>query len=656
MNAADSTSLAWNAVSDLYTDSHSNFWVGTYGGGLNLMDKEKGTFRRFKWNATDSSSLGGDVVTSMLEGDANSLWIGTWDSKGVSRMDLKTNTCKRYLPGVSVVTIKKDSEGILWVAGTNRLFTYDPQADTFKIYKAGGLPLFVNETRDMVLDPADNLWIFSLSGVIRINARKDQYIIYGKQDGFEADDYPYKAANLFTNGQIMIGAYGGYSVFYPDKMPVPVGRQRLSLDEIYINGQLVKPGLQGILDTSLDETREIRLSHGQDVFSVSFSSIDFSPEGSKHYYYKLENYDKEWQVADPTNPLYYFNIPPGKYTLRLNSTNTRYGTWVERDLAIVIAPPWWKSWWAYSLFGLALMALVVAIHRYQKAKVLKEERERTRAHELAQAREIEKAYHDLKTTQAQLIQAEKMASLGEMTAGIAHEIQNPLNFVNNFADLNQELLTEMKEDLANQRVDEAIQIAGQVIDNEEKIAFHGRRADAIVKSMLQHSRASTGKKEPTDINALADEYLRLAYHGLRAKDKSFNAHLDTNLDPALPVIDVVPQDIGRVILNLVNNAFQAVAEKKTTSGPDYSPEVRVSTKRQDDYVIIRISDNGPGIPASIADKIFQPFFTTKPAGKGTGLGLSLSYDIIQSHGGTLRMETAEGAGTTFIIKLPANGA
>ena len=265
---------------------------------------------------------------------------------------------------------------------------------------------------------------------------------------------------------------------------------------------------------------------------------------------------------------------------------------------------------------------------------------------------LELTLDDLKATQAQLIQSEKMASLGELTAGIAHEIQNPLNFVNNFSEINQDLLFEMNEEIEKGNLEEVKAIAKDVIENEEKINHHGKRADAIVKGMLQHSRTSSGQKEPTDINALVDEYLRLAYHGLRAKDKSFNATTKTDFENNIGKISIVWQDIGRVILNLINNAFYAVDEKKKKIGNDYEPTVSVSTKMNNGKVEIKVSDNGNGIPQKVLDKIFQPFFTTKPTGQGTGLGLSLSYDIVKAHGGELKVETKEGEGSEFIIQLP----
>ena len=260
---------------------------------------------------------------------------------------------------------------------------------------------------------------------------------------------------------------------------------------------------------------------------------------------------------------------------------------------------------------------------------------------------------ELRATQAQLIQSEKMASLGELTAGIAHEIQNPLNFVNNFSEVSNELLDEMTEQLEKGNANEAKAIANEVKMSLEKINLHGKRADGIVKSMLQHSRTSNNKKEPTDINVLADEYLRLAYHGLRAKDKSFNAALKTDYDENIGLLKVISQDIGRVILNLITNAFYAVMEKKKLHTQDYEPTVTVSTKKIDNKIIVEVTDNGTGIPQKALDKIFQPFFTTKPTGQGTGLGLSLSYDIVtKGHGGELKVETKDREYTSFSVILP----
>ena len=301
-----------------------------------------------------------------------------------------------------------------------------------------------------------------------------------------------------------------------------------------------------------------------------------------------------------------------------------------------------RTW--FLLGGIAVLLLLAIVFyrnnlQKQKAKI-----------------KIQRAYDDLKATQQQLIHAEKMASLGELTAGIAHEIQNPLNFVNNFSEVNKDLLAEMTEEMERGNLGEAKQLAKNVIDNQDKINHHGKRAEAIVKGMLQHSRTSSGQKEPTDINALCDEYLRLAYHGFRAKDKNFNAKIETDFDAGIGKISLIPQDIGRVLVNLINNAFYAASLPSkggiSEQASHKTPIISVSTRKDGNTLLISLRDNGPGIPSNILDKIFQPFFTTKPTGQGTGLGLSLAYDIVKAHGGELKVETEEGEGSEFIIQLP----
>jgi signal transduction histidine kinase len=358
----------------------------------------------------------------------------------------------------------------------------------------------------------------------------------------------------------------------------------------------------------------------------------------------------------------YFNLSPGAYTFRV-ATRGITGQWGDpAEFSFRIFPPWWLTWWAYLAYAIIAIGGIGAIVQYRSRRLKKENR--LLEEKVSQRTdELRETISNLKSTRTQLIQSEKMASLGELTAGIAHEIQNPLNFVNNFSEVSSELLIELKEELGKGDIDEAKAISDDVIQNLEKITHHGRRADAIVKGMLAHSRSGKGEKEPTDLNALAEEYLKLSYHGLRARDKNFNADFKTDFDPNLPKVNVVPQDIGRVLLNLINNAFQACAYEGIEN-----PKVTVTTARAGSpsgaggrapAIQITVSDNGPGIPDSIKDKIFQPFFTTKPTGQGTGLGLSLSYDIVKAHGGELKVETKEGsgltageAGTEFTILLP----
>ncbi|RIK58074.1 hypothetical protein DCC62_29610, partial [candidate division KSB1 bacterium] len=373
----------------------------------------------------------------------------------------------------------------------------------------------------------------------------------------------------------------------------------------------------------------------------------------------------------------YTNLDPGEYVFRAKGTNYD-GVWNEAGAAlrIVITPPWYQTAWAYGFYGLLFLAGVVAADRVQRRRLIRKERERTMQRELEQAREIEKAHHalqsaheHLKATQQQLVTQEKLASLGQLTAGIAHEIKNPLNFVNNFAALSVDLAGELRDELFNNGVAfestkrAAIEsLLADIQQNAEKINHHGKRADGIVKSMMQHARGSSGQREPADINQLLDEAVNLVYHGMRANDPSFNVTIEREYDESIGKIEVVPQDITRVFLNMVNNACYAASQKQKANSKGqkaneggFSPMIAVATKNLRDGIEIRIRDNGNGIPVDIREKIFNPFFTTKPTGQGTGLGLSISYDIIvQQHKGEIKVETEEGKFTEFVVRLPKN--
>lgn len=303
----------------------------------------------------------------------------------------------------------------------------------------------------------------------------------------------------------------------------------------------------------------------------------------------------------------------------------------------------------YGLLATIILVPAISYLVYSKKAVIR----RNAIAILEKQQQLDDALNHLKQTEEQLRQAERMASLGELTAGIAHEIQNPLNFVNNFAEVNSELIEDIKSELQAGNQNEVQALTDDLRENNEKIAHHGKRADSIVKGMLKHSRTSSGQKEPTDINALAEEYLKLAYHGLRAKDKSFNATINTNFDNSIGAINVVGQDIGRVILNLITNAFYSINERQKQEKTNYAPAINVSTRKENDKIYISVADNGNGVLQSVMDKIFNPFFTTKPSGLGTGLGLSLSYDIIKQHEGNISVESKEGEGAKFTIELPA---
>jgi len=386
--------------------------------------------------------------------------------------------------------------------------------------------------------------------------------------------------------------------------------------------------------------------------TIETGVIDYYSKGKNQIRYKLEGLNNAWQYAPAYYTIRLDGLRPASYKLIIqaaNASNEFNGP--QKILTIIISPPFWETWWFRTLAVLMLIALIYSIVQY-RSRNLKKRNVELEGKVMHRTKELKHSLEDLRATQAQLIQQEKMASLGELTAGIAHEIQNPLNFVNNFSDLNKELADELEQEIHKGNYDDARTIAKDIKENEEKINRHGKRAGAIVKGMLQHSRTSSGQRELTDLNKLADEYLRLTYHGLRAKDKSFDAKIETDFDSSVDKINVVPQDIGRVIVNLINNAFYAIGERQKAEGLGYEPLVIVSTKKQNDKVEITVKDNGTGISQKIVDKIFQPFFTTKPTGQGSGLGLSLTYDIVKAHGGEIKVESKEGEGSDFTVVLP----
>jgi signal transduction histidine kinase/ligand-binding sensor domain-containing protein len=642
-----------SSIISLCEDADSNIWAGTFGSGLFKFNPRANEFTAYEHSAVDGNTISENVIHSMLADGDRILWVGTGKNGGLDKIDLRTGKFIHYLPGMTIHCLYKDANGTLWVGAPGGLFRYDGKLDRFASLAEANVALNIVDVESIISDGENNLWVGAESGLYMVNKARDRLIRFGQANGLaDANNFFHNGAAIRRqNGELQFGFFVGYCVFDPAKLKLTPAKAELYFTGLWINNKLVNPGDGGPLTQPINSTREIRLPYSQNIFAISATMIDFSSGGEKRVFYELENYDNDWRSTNPEEPMQYLKIPPGKYLLRAKIAASVDEGWKEKSITIIIAPPWWATWWAYSIYAILFAAAVLFIHRYQKRQVINAERERTRAKQLEQAKEIEKAYHELKTTQTQLIQSEKMASLGELTAGIAHEIQNPLNFVNNFSEVNAELISELEQEADKGNLEEIKAIAKNIKGNEQKINQHGKRADSIVKGMLQHSRTSSGQREPTDINALCDEYLRLAYHGLRAKEKSFNAKFETNFDNSIGKVNIVPQDVGRVILNLINNAFYAVNEKQKEDGPGYKPTVMVGTKKINDKVEIKIKDNGNGIPQKILDKIFQPFFTTKPAGEGTGLGLSLAYDIVKAHGGEIKVETKHGEGTEFTIQL-----
>ncbi len=646
--------LSHSFIMGFTPDKKNNLWIRTVDQGLIRYNRNDGSVKQFLPDAADSGSLGSHSVGSMLEDRNGNIWAGTWQEKGgVYLLNQQTGKFHGYLLGKACPGLFEDQSGDLWVGTFGGLYRYDKERDVFFPFFDPQSDISTENFIAIIEDQKRNLWMSTNLGIIKINPERNAFFVYGKKFGVQ----DVRACFKTSEDQIFVTSGNGFYFFYPQELKTDMSPLRLTITDFFFNESSGLAGGDSTLLVSAEKNNSLSLAYNQNSFGFKFSANDYrSPEGVS-YYTMLENYEPVWRATGVSKTSFYFNLSPGDYVFRLKAYNSD-GIKGEKQVLIHISPPWWKTGWAYAVYGLLLIMAISAVTRFQKQRIIREERQRTQAKELEQSKEIEKAYTELKSTQAQLIQSEKMASLGELTAGIAHEIQNPLNFVNNFSEVNMELTAELKEELSKMNIDPQYKnqledITENINVNQEKILHHGKRADAIVKGMLQHSRTSSAIKEPTDINQLADEYLRIAYHGLRAKDKSFNTNMKTDFDPQVGRINTVAQDIGRLLLNLYNNAFYAVAQRKQNDGPAYEPMVEVKTKKAGRNIEITIHDNGDGIPKKVLDKIFQPFFTTKPTGQGTGLGLSLSFDIVKAHNGEIKVDTKEGQYTVFTVTLPA---
>jgi signal transduction histidine kinase/ligand-binding sensor domain-containing protein len=654
--------------------------------GVFIYDIENNGLKKIS-SKTDPEFLKSGNQSVMYYDQKEILWLPT--PNGLAKINLKLNRVSylREEQGLcdnraNVAALSK--EGELWVATLDGIGILNLEENTLTNLKEenGLLPA---EIYDLV-ERDSLIYAASVDGLIPIlkssvKSTNQGYYNFNGGLGFKSTDYLEGSSKFLKNGHFLAGVTNTSSEFrlmVLDAAPkADTATSSVRITSLFVMDE--DPGFKE--NSSIDSlnnkvpsyavTKQMKwdsitlpyaipegleLPYDQNSLSFSFGSGDLLNRGKLTYRFILDGEDEDWTyAATATKTKNYYNLKPGGYTFKVSARGFNNEWSIPASLEFSINPPWWQTWWAYLLFlfifGGAVWSFVAYRSRWlQKENRLLEERVNHRTAQLSNKMD------ELKATQSQLIQSEKMASLGELTAGIAHEIQNPLNFVNNFSEVNTELIDEMEDEIKKGDYEEVLALSKDIKENQKKINHHGRRADAIVKGMLQHSRTTNHEKEPSNINAIADEYLRLSYHGLRAKDKSFNATLHTDLDDTIGKINIVPQDIGRVILNLITNAFHACIERskveKGDAGAEYKPTVWVSTKRIGNTVEVVIRDNGNGVPDRVKDKIFQPFFTTKPSGQGTGLGLSLSYDIIKTHGGELRLDTKQGEGTTFTISLP----
>ena len=696
------------------------FWRGIKDkDGILWLSSNNGVFKfnpdkNLMWKVDEKSGLIANSVWFLVPDQQGRIWLCT--AKGVNVIDPKENTIlalgkKNGLTSDYSSIVIETSKGEMAIGGDKGLSFINQQRN-----------LITNVTAKEGLIPESIYDMTELNGRIRIGSENGFIIIdrpenpasdkawrftnYNKREGFPYNDYNQGTATPTRDGKLWMAASPILSVSLQDPLidslaprtyitdfnimdqnPSFLGlksiNSHLSAGDTLWNSEITRYYIKdkfpedssyltqnNITWDSLSSAYHmpigLQLPYNQNSFNISFTNPDIKGRDKIVYRYILDGADKAWSEISPTSiSKNYYNVLPGNYTFKV-ATRGFNGVWSQpAEFNFTIWPPWWKTWWAYLLYAVSFIGAIWIISHYRSRWLKKENRilEEKVSHRTAQ---LNKTIEDLKATQSQLIQSEKMASLGELTAGIAHEILNPLNFVNNFSEVNIELIEELNDERRKEirEFTNESEILNDIKENEQKINHHGKRADAIVKGMLQHSRSSSGVKEPTNINTLADEYFRLAYHGLRAKDKSFNATMKTDFDQNIGNINIIPQDIGRVILNLITNAFYAVTEKNASTlrqaqpntgsaGEKYEPTVSISTKKINGKVEIRVADNGNGIPEKVLDKIFLPFFTTKPTGQGTGLGLSMSYDIVtKGHNGELKVETKEGQGAEFFINLP----
>jgi ligand-binding sensor domain-containing protein/signal transduction histidine kinase len=603
----------------------------------------------------------GDAIDALFEDSRGRVWVGTqggmyWYSGG----HLERVGPERGFPAEWAMAFHEDADGVVWIGTWGEgIFRYKEGRFVGISPRQG---LFDYNVYTVLEDEAGYLWISSNKGVSRVSkkqlndvadgkAESVTCISYGVADGMESREcnggYSPSGYKL-RDGRLCFSTTKGVVLVDPADIQINQVPPPVVIDRFLVEGE------RQVMD------RPVRLPAGKSRFEFHYAGISFAGSKGVHYKYQLVGLDDDWIDAGSRRDAYFAYLNPGEYTFRVIAANSD-GIWNETgaSASFVLRPHFYQTGW---FLGLAVIGLLTSGPSFYVYRMRKMKKRRAELEHLVEERtgELRKTLTHLKETQNQLILSEKMASLGQLTAGIAHEIKNPLNFITNFSLLSHDLARDLRRELVveRDRVDpkRAEEISHLLTDLEEnvgRIIEHGKRADSIVRGMLLHSKGKSGEWQETDLNALLAEYTNLAYHGMRAQDQSFNVRIETEFDPSIGKVKLVPQDLSRAILNIVNNACYAAYEKKKALKDGFSPVVRVSAKNLAEGIEIRIRDNGDGIPESIREKIFNPFFTTKPAGVGTGLGLSISYDIItQEHRGEIRVNTREGEYTEFVITIP----
>ncbi len=691
--------LSSNDITAVACARNGLFWIGTRGGGLNSFDKRTGLFTRYRTSAQSTATIGSDHATAIFEDSKGRLWIGTFDA-GISLLDPATGTARRFrhlpqdkssLAGDYVSAICEDRKGYIWIGTNAGISRLDPSSGRcISFTDQDGLSSSV--VYGLLLDGDGDLWASTRDGLCEFllsrfdpadpgasgnrDAARSRFLRFDLADGLQDKKFNQGACLRSRTGTLYFGGINGFNLFDPHTIRDTREAPPVVITDFLLFNVSQKPSKSGYLTEPASMIEHITLPFHQNVLSFEFAVLHFANPEKNRYAYILEGFDRKWNYTNANRRFVtYTNLEPGDYVFRVIGCDDE-GIWnsVGARIMITVTPPWWRTIWAYIGYVLVLAGGVLGFIRYQRIRVITMERERAenerRELERQKAKELEIAYNELEVshknlqeTQEQLIHAEKMASLGQLTAGIAHEIKNPLNFVNNFSFLTLGLIKELEEELdANPEkpVGDVKQNLGEILTdirtNAEKINHHGKRADGIVRSMLLHSSGKTGEPQPTDVNALIEDAVNLAYHAARAANLNVNVQFETHYDSSIGTLPIIPQEMTRVFLNIIQNAIFVVSEKARTADKAYIPTIAIRTERLEQTVRISIRDNGGGMPEEVRTKIFQPFFTTKPAGVGTGLGLSISYDIVvNGHHGALDVESTPGEGATFIIALPLKG-
>ena len=644
-------------------DTAGNFWIPTWGSGLLQLDRKTNTFTQYLNDPGDQNSLASDQILMAFEAPSSPgvIWLGS--EAGLTRFDPDSHQFTFYFLDElrRIMMIHEDTEGKFWVAtASTGLHRFDPKTGFMERSYTTDDGLASNFIYSILPDNLGHFWLSTDNGLSRFDPVTDSFVNYTERDGLPGNQFSEHAHFKTKNGELFFGGINGLVSFYPDQITSNPTPPEVLLTSFRLAGTSVTPDPDGPLKASISHSENIVLPYNSNDIGFDFVALHSIDPEQNRYRYQLKGYDSDWIDAGDQRTARYPRLEPGEYTFQVIAASSD-GVWNEEGASINISirPPWWRTRSMFLVYGFLFMVGIYGIDRVQRRRLLRAAREKARERELAHAEEIQtahtklqQAHESLKSTQQQLIQQEKMASLGQLTSGIAHEIKNPLNFVNNFAELNTELLNELESN-PNSRIGDVLETIHAAKINAQQIAKHGKRADRIVQSMMEHA-GGKGERYEVAINPLVEEFTNLTYSSLQARIPDLEVEIEKELDEQVGSLVIAPQEIGRVLQNILGNAFEAVHDKSTRAGGDYVPRVHITTVHRENTVEIRISDNGVGIPQQALDRVFEPFFTTKPTGSGTGLGLSLSYDIVtQGHGGSLEVASTEGEGATFVVRLPA---